>query len=57
MLSPQWGATPMKAKRCGRCAARQIIFLQCRSTNVQPEINGRSAIAFATIGGKENSSN
>jgi hypothetical protein len=25
------------------------MFLQCRSTDVQPQINGRSAIAIATI--------
>jgi hypothetical protein len=25
------------------------MFLQCRSTDVQPQINGRSAIAMATI--------
>jgi hypothetical protein len=29
------------------------MFLQCRSTSVQTKINGRSAIAIATIGGKE----
>jgi hypothetical protein len=49
MLSPHWGSTSIQSKCFAVFAARQIMFLQCRSTDVQPQINRRSAIAFATI--------
>jgi hypothetical protein len=49
MLSRDWDAGSISSMRCGGSTTRQIMFLQSRSTNVQPKINARSAIAIATI--------